>query len=131
MRHWKKTKVPAATTFRDSVEGVRRRHPDLNVDGIEEKDDLMVGRCPWCKNRDFDISLVQVDQKMAELVEYKAKLSAYLKKKEKREAQALLKAQALLREMQEGNEEIKKLVEGAEANLQGGGRVPDDVIDAP
>jgi uncharacterized Zn finger protein (UPF0148 family) len=96
----KKTKVPAATTFRNSVENVRRWHPGLNVDGIEEKDELMVGRCPWCKNRDFDISLVQVDQKMAQLVEYKAKLSAYLKKKEKREARALL------REIQEGKPKL-------------------------
>jgi len=61
----KQRKVPAATTYRTTVEGV--------------SGDAMLGVCPWCKRQGFRKSLVEAEKESADLLDYAIRLKAYLK----------------------------------------------------
>ncbi len=86
----KAAKLRAGSYFGASLGRIKNDYPHISVEGLNEDDNLMRARCPWCRNNGFEEPADKMLAHAEKLVEDAARLRELIAARKKREAKKAL-----------------------------------------
>lgn len=82
----KKLKTRAGSYFGASLTRIKSDYPHISVEDLNENDNLLTARCPWCKRNGFDEPADKMLTHAEKLVQDAARLRELIAARKKREA---------------------------------------------